>query len=106
MFGLPIVAKLLHSSLPDAQAAAQLVRNIVTYIVKNNFYLIDVTGLPTTWGVWNPAQINLERFWSDERLVMCSLPVATHTLQRREFTPNSGVHCVGAEQHGGSRGLL
>jgi hypothetical protein len=31
---------------------------IMNYIVKNNFYLLDLDGKPTTWGVWNPAYIN------------------------------------------------
>ena len=30
--------------------ALQLLDDIMTYIVKNDFYLIDVTGLPTSWG--------------------------------------------------------
>ena len=37
-----------------------ILTTIVKYIVKNNFYLIDVTGNRTSWGVWNPKEINHE----------------------------------------------
>ena len=71
MFAYPIFAKIMGGAeTPQGQQALQLIENIVYYIVSNNFYLIDVTGLPTTWGVWNPAQINHDRFWSDEKFTM------------------------------------
>lgn len=37
------------------------------YITVNNFTLVDVTGLPTHWGHWDPATINGLRDWSDGR---------------------------------------
>ena len=40
--------------------AVNSLTTIVKYIVKNGFYLIDVTGNHTQWGVWAPAQINFE----------------------------------------------
>ncbi|EDQ89373.1 uncharacterized protein MONBRDRAFT_37087 [Monosiga brevicollis MX1] len=41
--------------------------DIINYINNNDYYLIDVTGLPTRWGIWNPLYINHNRSWSDER---------------------------------------
>jgi hypothetical protein len=38
--------------------AAELAVNIARYIVSNNFYLIDYTGVRTHWGFWNPQEIN------------------------------------------------
>ncbi len=69
MFAYSVFAKAMNQSGQYAAEAAQLIHNIVTYIISNNFYLIDVTGLPTTWGVWNPTQLNLNRDFSDERSV-------------------------------------
>jgi hypothetical protein len=69
MFALPIFAKLMNQSMPASQAAAQLIGHLVHYIVENDFYLIDVNGEHTQWGVWNPAFINLDPSWSDGRLV-------------------------------------
>ena len=31
---------------------------ILSHIVRNNFYLIDVDGQPTLWGRWNPEYVN------------------------------------------------
>ncbi|EDQ88047.1 uncharacterized protein MONBRDRAFT_33081 [Monosiga brevicollis MX1] len=41
--------------------------DIINHIVDNNFFLVDVTGLPTRWGIWNPQYINHNRSWSDVR---------------------------------------
>ena len=69
MFGLPIFAKVMNQSLLETQEAAQIVHDIATYIVEHDFELVDLDGQHTQWGVWNPAIINTDRFWSDERFV-------------------------------------
>jgi hypothetical protein len=38
--------------------AKNIVLNIVSYIMENNWTLIDVTGKRTTWGFWDPADLN------------------------------------------------
>ena len=50
----------------SAAAAATLI-HLVRYVVGNNFTLVDVTGAPTTWGHWDPSNINDNRAWADER---------------------------------------
>jgi hypothetical protein len=73
-------------ALSDAPlfAAAALVTDSVAYIVKNDFFLVDVTGRPTTWGVWNPQVLNLNSSYSDERglnsLQMLSFLLAAYRL--------------------------
>jgi len=47
--------------------AVGLFSDIVHYIVSNHFYLIDVTGRHTTWGIWAPELLNVNRSYSDER---------------------------------------
>ncbi len=51
----------------DASSAAATLLHLTRYVVGNNFTLVDVTGKPTTWGRWDPAEINWGRDWSDER---------------------------------------
>jgi hypothetical protein len=44
--------------LPDAglkTRIAQTTARIMDHILDNGYYLIDVTGKPTTWGRWSPA---------------------------------------------------
>jgi hypothetical protein len=67
MFAYPIFAKLMNQSSEYVPLALELIDNIVHYIVENDFYLIDITGLPTTWGRWNPAYVNHDPLWSDDK---------------------------------------
>jgi len=36
----------------------ELFVNTTNYIIANNYYLIDYTGKPTTWGYWGPDMLN------------------------------------------------
>jgi hypothetical protein len=66
IFGLAAVAHL--SPIEEEKAkASELLNDIVTGIVRNNFQLIDITNKPTTWGKWDPMHVNHYRPWSDER---------------------------------------
>ena len=67
MFGLPIAAHLLYPPGPQKDSLVTLITNIATYIVNNDYTLIDVTGLPTTWGHWDPPTLNYNRAFSDGR---------------------------------------
>lgn len=55
------------------------------YIKQNKYYLIDVTGLPTRWGVWAPEQINLNQSWADEH-GLNSLQILTYLLSAYRVT--------------------
>lgn len=58
-FAYPTVVALLGTASGSVGATAlQLLEDIVGYILSNDYYLIDVTGLPTRWGVWNPTMLN------------------------------------------------
>ena len=47
--------------------ALTLLHTIVSYIAANNMTLVDVTGLPTRWGHWDPPTMNRNRVYSDGR---------------------------------------
>lgn len=66
----------------------QLMTEIATYITKNGFTLVDVTGKPTTWGHWNPAYLNGNRLWSDERGVN-SMQILTFLSETFKITGNT-----------------
>jgi hypothetical protein len=40
---------------------------ILDRIIEGGWYLVDVTGKPTTWGVWAPEKLNGDPAWRDER---------------------------------------
>ena len=71
----------------EKELAATLLTNTMSYIVKNDFYLIGVDGKPTTWGIWNPKYINDNPDWFDQRglnsvQIMCWLAAAESIAQR------------------------
>ena len=41
----------------ERSLATELLQNIVSGVVNNNFELIDVTGNATTWGKWTPSLV-------------------------------------------------
>lgn len=55
------------------------------YIKRNKYYLIDVTGRPTRWGVWAPEQINFNQSWADEH-GLNSLQILTYLLSAYRVT--------------------
>jgi len=57
IFALTLILELSD----DAQWKARALKcldNLMGYIVKNDFYIIDVDGEPTMWGKWNPDYVN------------------------------------------------
>lgn len=57
LFALKTILELVDD--PDWKARAlKCMDDLMSYIVKNDFYLIDVDGQPTLWGKWNPAYVN------------------------------------------------
>lgn len=46
---------------------ADTIRTIMDHIIENNFHLVDVDGIPTTWANWEPALLNYDDRWYYER---------------------------------------
>lgn len=90
LFALPIVSRLVFTEGAEHDQVVGLMTEIVTYIVKNNFQLIDVTKRPTTWGVWTPMMLNNNRSWSDERGVN-SLQILAYLVTVANRTADAAV---------------
>jgi hypothetical protein len=58
---------LVAQTAAEKQRAISLAANIVQNIQSHDWYLYDVSGNRTTWGVWNPHQLNDLPFWYDGR---------------------------------------
>lgn len=56
MFTLTLVAELMEGDMK--KRAITLMDQLMTNIIKNDWYLIDVDGKPTLWGKWNPSYVN------------------------------------------------
>jgi len=57
IFAFGAMAELIDD--PDMKSRAiTLIDTMMSHIVKNNYYLIDYDGKPTTWGRWSPEYVN------------------------------------------------
>ncbi len=47
----------------------EIVCDIVDHILENQYRLCDVDGLPTTWAIWDPDQLNRNSMWQWEKCI-------------------------------------
>ncbi len=57
MFALTLTAELAKDESVK-QRAIHLMDQLMIYIIKNDWYIIDFDGKPTLWGKWNPDYVN------------------------------------------------
>ena len=64
----PLFLDLVAETPSEKAQVSQVITDLVGYIVDNNFTLIDpVTNKPTSWGFWDPAKIDGNPDWYDDR---------------------------------------
>lgn len=56
MFSLTLLAELMDGDVK--KRAISLMDSLMTQIIRNDWYMIDVDGKPTLWGKWNPSYVN------------------------------------------------
>lgn len=78
----------------EKETIREAVCDIVDHIIENDYRLCDVDGLPTTWAVWTPEQLNRNNMWLWEKCInslemLTFLSVAYHVSgdekYRKEF---------------------
>lgn len=57
IFAFGAMAELIDDPNMKSRAIT-LIDTLMAHIVKNNYYLIDYNGQPTTWGRWSPEYVN------------------------------------------------
>lgn len=82
LFVYPLVYDLLAETPEEKERVKGLVTRIMNYVVDNGYYLLDLDGKPTLWGVWAPEKLNDDPSWTVERglnsLQMLSFLLAAH----------------------------
>jgi hypothetical protein len=58
IFAFGAMAELFNDQKELKQRAIDLIDTLMSHIVKNDLYLIDFDGKPTTWGKWHPDYVN------------------------------------------------
>lgn len=56
IFAYSVMAEVMDNDLKDR--AITLIDTLMSHIVRNELYMIDFDGKPTTWGKWNPDYVN------------------------------------------------
>ena len=84
-FVYPLVHDLLADSDEERFEALQVLYNITNHILVHDWYLIGEKGNHTTWGIWNPAQMNDNGFYQETR-GLNSLQILAFLLQTYSFT--------------------
>lgn len=68
----------------------EVICDIVDHILENNYRLCDVDGLPTTWAIWDPEQLNRNNMWVWEKCI--------NSLEMLTFL-NVAYHVSGDEKY-------
>ena len=101
MVGHQFIYPLVHDFLCDDDAQRALVLavliNQTTHILTHNWYLIGEKGNHTTWGIWNPNEINNTPFYQESR-GLNSLQILAFLFQAYAYTADeqflTGIHLL------------
>ncbi len=68
----------------------EIICDIVDHILENNYRLCDIDGLPTTWAIWDPKQLNNNNMWMWEKCInslemLTFLTVAYHVSGNEKY---------------------
>jgi hypothetical protein len=74
----------------EKKAIAAVVRAVTDNLLQHDLKLVGHTGRPTRWGIWDPAHINDDPLWWEERglnalELLCYLKVADHCCGDARF---------------------
>ena len=68
-YALKGAGKLLLANDEEKELIKEVLCDIVDHILENNYRLCDVDGLPTTWAIWDPEQLNRNNMWVWEKCI-------------------------------------
>jgi len=89
VFAFGVIAELVP--VPEIKnKAVMLIDTLMSHILKNNYYLIDWNGKPTTWGRWNPEYVNVRPADVGDRKICSSniiamLQTAYHFTKKEKY---------------------
>ncbi|MDR2232793.1 MAG: hypothetical protein LBE56_06690 [Tannerella sp.] len=72
IFAAALLDQYVSETPEDKKRVADYIDAIMTHIITNNYYFIDVDGEPTLWGRWNAEYVNsFAKTQFDRRLNSC-----------------------------------
>ena len=84
----PLMHDLVAETPQEKARVAALIDAITGHFVDHGLRLIDVDGLPTEWGRWDPATLNDNPEWYDERGIG-SLEILSYLSSAYRITKNA-----------------
>jgi hypothetical protein len=98
MLGYPLALQLAAAALEPEETStlAWLSLNITLGIIRHGYKLLDVDGAPTKWGRYDPAALNNDPSWADER-GLNSLQIVAHVLAAHRLSEWLGRLDLSAE---------
>ncbi len=75
IFAFGVIADIVDDEALRNQSIL-LIDTLMSHIVKNDMYLVDFDGKPTTWGRWNPEYVNARPEMVGDRKINASNIVA------------------------------
>ncbi len=58
LFVATVMDKFIAKTDAEKKRVANFIDAIMTHILDNNYYFVDIDGKPTKWGRWNPEYVN------------------------------------------------
>jgi hypothetical protein len=59
IFIAAVLDEMVAETESEKKRVAAFMDKILTHLLENNYYFVDIDGKPTLWGRWNPEYINM-----------------------------------------------
>lgn len=88
IFAYGVMAELMDNDLKDR--AITLIDTLMSHVVRNDLYMVDYDGKPTTWGKWNPDYVNARpKMVGDRKInssnIIAMLQTAYHFTKKEKY---------------------
>ncbi len=67
LFIASIMDEFIVETTEEKARVVNFIDAIMTHIIENNYYFVDVDGKPTRWGRWNPEYVNWYPLYVSDR---------------------------------------
>ncbi len=67
LFVASVMDEFIVKTKEEKQRIANFIDAIMTHIIENDYYFVDVDGKPTRWGRWNPEYVNWYPLYVSDR---------------------------------------
>ena len=90
LFVVAVMDKFIVKTEEEKQRITNFIDAIMTHIIENDYYFVDVDGKPTRWGRWNPEYVNwYPDYVSDRKLnsahLIAGLQLAYHLTGKKLY---------------------